>query len=316
MQEQYEVLKFAEHGGNCHIGQECVKGSLLIEWVKYHPIVPKEQMLQMIREIFWQIEQFERGREKQYYKAVNPYGIVVGEDGHVYLLDLKAKSNEGIIRKMKRHSIQSCFYPPPFWEYQEDEGKRVIYQAGKLFQFLLAELEVCPKIRKWEEWRLRNFIRRCLLDSRKKPYQNTKEMLMAYVRIQTKVLGSKSSLRRRISFFICLLILGITVKIPIIQEPERTKSEQKKKKIEVYYETEEKSIAYYLNAMRENAAYRDRQGWEEVKKLGEECLTLSRQQEETDAAQMTEVYQLLERAYIETGDWEGVKLWEIEKREE
>lgn len=130
-----------------------------------------------------------------------------------------------------------------------------------------------------------------------------------------------------------LLILGITFMVPTIlsqekstiqkQEvrvqsvPEKSDSENidmKNIQLETQDETEEKSIAYYLDAMRENAAYSDRQGWEEVKKLGQECLRVCRGQEKNDLELLKEVYRLLERSYIETGDWEGVKLWETEER--
>ena len=91
--ESYDVLRLIEHGQICYISSENVQGRTLARYLKYHPVMEKKEMFLLLKAIAEQLELIHRCRGNPCYQYVNPYSIILAEDGRVYFLDMKAETN-------------------------------------------------------------------------------------------------------------------------------------------------------------------------------------------------------------------------------
>ena len=90
--ESYDVLRLIEHGQICYISSENVQGRTLARYLKYHPVMEKKEMFLLLKAIAEQLELIHRCRGNPCYQYVNPYSIILAEDGRVYFLDMKAET--------------------------------------------------------------------------------------------------------------------------------------------------------------------------------------------------------------------------------
>lgn len=163
--EGYDVLRLIEHGQMCYISSEYVGGKVLAVWLKAHPNITKERLFSLIRNITNQLCMIHRCRIKPYYQYVNPYSVVVTEEGELYFLDLEAGSNEEQLRLMQRRAVREAFLPPGEAYYQKATLELDIYGLGKTIQYLLAVTKPIPALCKREERKFLRIISRCLNDN-------------------------------------------------------------------------------------------------------------------------------------------------------
>ena len=129
--EGYDVLRLIEHGQTCYISSEYAGGKVLAGWLKIHPNITKERLYLLIRDITNQLCMIHRCRKKPYYQFVNPYSIVITEEGEVYFLDLEAGSNEEQLRLMQKRAVREAFLPPEEPYYQKASLELDIYEIGR-----------------------------------------------------------------------------------------------------------------------------------------------------------------------------------------
>lgn len=60
--EGYDVLRLIEHGQSCYISSEYVKGCILAVWLRYHPNLSKDRLLEWIQDITRQLGLIHRCR--------------------------------------------------------------------------------------------------------------------------------------------------------------------------------------------------------------------------------------------------------------
>ncbi len=174
--EGYDVLRLIEHGQTCYISSEYIKGKILVSWLKMHPNLTKERLFLMIREITNQLCMIHKCRKKPYYQYVNPYSIVITEEGEVYFLDLEAGSNEERIRYMRKRAIREAFLPPQEAYYQKASMELDMYGLGKTIQYLLAMARPIPALNRREEKKYLKIISKCLNDHSRLSYRNVSEI--------------------------------------------------------------------------------------------------------------------------------------------
>ena len=80
VKEGYDVLRLIEHGQVCYISSEFVAGKPLAVWLKYHPRLPKEQLLGWILCMARQLEMLNAVMAEEYAKG--NYVIVGGDFNH------------------------------------------------------------------------------------------------------------------------------------------------------------------------------------------------------------------------------------------
>lgn len=174
--EGYDVLRLIEHGQSCYISSEYIEGRPLVWWLKYHPNISKEQLLAWMGRMAKQLANIHKCKKKSCYQYVNPYSIVVTEEGELYFLDLEAGTNEEIRKRMLRRDIREHFLPPGKSYYGKGSVSFDIYGLGKTFQYLLASVRVDPPLGRRETAKLKRIISKCQKYHSKYSYQSVQEI--------------------------------------------------------------------------------------------------------------------------------------------
>lgn len=183
MLKDYDVLRLIEHNRICYVSSDNVRGYPLVRWIKFHPYLSKGQMERWIQDIIRQLVQIHKCRGNPSYQYVNPYSIIVTEEGKLCFLDIGAVSNRDRIRMMHRRNIKDFFCLPDDM-YCENEENLDIYGFGKTVQYLLAFVEVEPEFTKKEEKRLRKMIERCINHNRRKRFHTISDVQKCLIELK------------------------------------------------------------------------------------------------------------------------------------
>ena len=213
--EEYDVLRLIEHGQTCYISSECVEGWILAGWLKSQPGISKGRLFALIRDLTGQLGMLHKCRKKPCYQYVNPYSIVVTEEGRLYFLDLEAGPNEKQLKFMQKRAVRECFLPAEEAYYQKASTGLDIYGAGKTIQYILSVTVPQPPLNRREERRFRNIISKCLKYQSKLAYQNAAEIRRNIPQYRKKIRHSHIS-RRKKAFMIggTALFLAAAWKFP------------------------------------------------------------------------------------------------------
>ena len=157
----YDVLRLIEHNRCCYVSTDVVKGCSLVQWVKYHPYLEKQQLNQWIHAFAQQLIQILKCRGNPCYQYVNPYSIIVSEDRKLCFLDMKSDSNQEVVKMMQRKNIREYFLPGGC-SYRDADEELDIYGLGKTIQYLLATAEIEPRLTRREERNIRKMITKCI----------------------------------------------------------------------------------------------------------------------------------------------------------
>lgn len=198
--EEYDVLRLIEHGQTCYISSECVEGWILAGWLKGQPGIPKGRLFALIRDLAGQLGLIHKCRKKPCYQYVNPYSIVVTEEGRLYFLDLEAGSNEKQLKFMQKRAVRECFLPAEEAYYQKASTGLDIYGAGKTIQYILSVTVPQPPLNRREERRFQNIISKCLKYQSKLAYQSAAEIRRNIPQYRKKIRHSR--IRRKKAFMI------------------------------------------------------------------------------------------------------------------
>lgn len=206
--EGYDVLRLIEHKSGCYVSSEYVKGSPLLRWLKYHPRIAKDTLFTWMHDMARQLEQFHKCRGHPCYQYVNPYSIIVTEEGALYFLDMGASANEEELKRMQRRAVREHFLPAGEAYYQKASVALDIYGLGRTFQYLLSESEPEPRLNKREIIKLQKIISKCLNGHSKKSFQKVSE-IHKFIPQYKPAKGKKSEIKR-------ILIPGMAAAVIII----------------------------------------------------------------------------------------------------
>ena len=102
----YAVLRFVDQNGWSYMVNDYAKGCSLMEYIKQGIRVEKETVFDWIRQLSKQLEQYYRcGNEDAAYGYVNPYAVIITEDGMLCLLDINEPENEELLKQMKKKKL-------------------------------------------------------------------------------------------------------------------------------------------------------------------------------------------------------------------
>lgn len=172
----YDVLKFIEHGGRCRPAMDYVPGELLLYRLKRCPEIEKPLLMDWLKQLLCQLEQFHRCRNNESYRYLNPYSVLVTQEDRLLLLDLEAESNEFVLRNLQKRAMRNHFVKPIVNMRDNSRITLDLYGYGKTIQFILANANVEPSLTKREENRLEKIIDKCLCENQKKQYENLSQI--------------------------------------------------------------------------------------------------------------------------------------------
>lgn len=176
MEEMYEVLKFIEHDAHCRQSMDCVRGTVLIGYLKEHTQIEKAVLFSWFRELAVSVDQYHRSRSRQNYRYLNPCSIIISDEGKLFLLDMEAPDNEPAMKRMQNRAVRSHFVKPVYEIGICRNNDADLFAYGRTIQFILAYTDAYPSINRREEICLSRIIDRCTGESRKK-YDNMRGIL-------------------------------------------------------------------------------------------------------------------------------------------
>ena len=216
MQEQteYEVWKLVENQGRCYASTDCVGGVTLAAYLKHHPVVPRELLLRWMKEIPRELEKFHRCRGNPCFQYVNPFGIIIGSEGTVHLLNLESGKQKELLKKMRRREVRESFQREDNKHYQRISMSDDIYSLGRTYQYVFAAADTAPPIRRRDRRRLQRIIAVCLSQDPgreterkfKKQYHNFQEISDQFSKIQSE---NKKISKKKLLFPILAAVLLI-----------------------------------------------------------------------------------------------------------
>ena len=242
--EGYDVLRLIEHGQICYISSEYIEGRPLVWWLKYHPNISKQQLLAWMGSMAKQLEKIHKCKKKPCYQYVNPYSMVVTEEGELYFLDLEAGANEGIRKRMLRRDIREHFLPSGDSYYGKGSIPLDIYGLGKTFQYLLASVRVDPPLGRRETAKLKKIISKCQRYNSKHSYQSVQEICKDLPIYQIPKEKRKQKKGKRIAaagILILLILFGKRYFLSAREPQEKIRKQEITKREETGGKTKEKA---------------------------------------------------------------------------
>lgn len=158
---EYAVLRFLEQNGYCHIVNDFIKGSSIMQYVKEETVISKQTLFMWMAELAHQMEQYYKCEEERAYGYVNPYAVIITEEG-VLLLDVDDQGNEEIVRRMQKKKIRVLFVRREYVLSQQMRAEDDWYGFGKMIQFMADRCCFDEKLTRKEERALRRITERCM----------------------------------------------------------------------------------------------------------------------------------------------------------
>ena len=174
--KMYEVLKFVEHGEYCRQSMDCVHGMLLIDCMRKEGRIDKAVLFAWFQQIAVCADQYERSGTGKNYKYLNPYGIVISDEGDVFFLNTESIENAEVMKQMQKRAVRSHFIKPIYEMETGGSREADLFGYGNTMRFLLAYMEVEPVLTGRETMRLSKVSGRCIGEARKK-YESFRQVL-------------------------------------------------------------------------------------------------------------------------------------------
>jgi len=153
-----------------------VAGELLIYRIRRCPDIEKQTLFRWFHQLLTQIEQYQKCKNQQCYRYVNPYSVLITQDEQILLLDLDAESNAFVLKNLQKRAMRNHFVKPVVHIKENTKISLDLYGYAKTIQFILAATHVAPSLTGWEKHRLVKLINRCLNENPKKQYEDLQQV--------------------------------------------------------------------------------------------------------------------------------------------
>lgn len=160
-QKEYEAICFREQGTNFKQSTDLVRGTLLIYYLRDHPKAGKDEVFAWFGQIGTNLERYHMCKSGQYYRFLNPYSILITEEGNLLLLDLNSPVNENVMKEMQQRSVRRHFLEPVVNMGAGSACEAEIFGFGRTIQFVFANITIVPEMTKREEKRFAKVIEKC-----------------------------------------------------------------------------------------------------------------------------------------------------------
>lgn len=158
---EYAVLRFVEQSGYCYMVHDLVQGHSIMEYAKEEVKLEKNAVSRILNSLTEQMEQFYKCEEQEAYGFVNPYALIVTEEGEVRLLDTEAEENRELLMKMRKKKVRVLFVSPEYVLSQKKRREDDLYGFGKSVQFVMDKCCARAAVSWREEKVLQKLYARC-----------------------------------------------------------------------------------------------------------------------------------------------------------
>lgn len=239
--KEYAVVYFLEQGGQCYKIDDVTEGSNLLQFIKEERLEKKEFYV-WFASLSEQLELYHKNA-KQGYGHVNPYAVIINKDGKAALLDVEAKENNELLKRMQKKNFRSLFVRKEYSIGQMPKPEDDVYGFGKLLLFLLEKGKFEAEFTVFERIKLKKIIERCTNKE-----ENTGKILKRIKR-ELQKMGTGSRHRRILGVKIIVLGTAVTTGLGFFVALNQFSTEKAKEEdvTEVVAETENsKATDIYL----------------------------------------------------------------------
>ena len=157
---EYAIVRFLEQGSLCYKIDDVTEGRNLLQYIKAEERIEKKKLFVWFISLAEQLELYHRNM-KQGYGHVNPYAVIINEEGKSVLLDIEAKENNELLKRMQKKNFRSLFV-----KKDNDFGEQVkpeddVFGFGKLLLFMMEKGKVETEFTGLEKIRLKKIIEKC-----------------------------------------------------------------------------------------------------------------------------------------------------------
>lgn len=201
LEKEYEVIRLIKQNSSCHIITDCARGRTLPEYIEECGQMEKLQLFSYLQQMIKQLGYLQGVRGVRTYCYSTPFCMIIKANDELALLDLNAKGNQYLVNQIGREDIRSCFF-------KKGNLYDVMFPVGKTIQYILAKVNVVPKLTKREEYKLKKIISKCLSDRSKKQYQKISDILYDIPKLEKKLEKRKKSERKRVKWIYPVVFLS------------------------------------------------------------------------------------------------------------
>lgn len=158
--KEYAIVRFFEQGGKCYKIDDVTEGSNLLQFMKDGERIEKREFFSWFTSLLEQLEFYHKSM-KQGYGHVNPYAVIISEEGKAVLLDIEAKENSELVKRMQKRNFRSLFVKDESSTMQIPKPEEDIFGVGKLLLFMMEKGKFEVAFTKTEKFRLKRIIEKC-----------------------------------------------------------------------------------------------------------------------------------------------------------
>ena len=158
--KEYAIVRFFEQGGKCYKIDDVAEGCNLMQFMKNEERIEKKELYSWFSSLSAQLELYHRSM-KQGYGHVNPYAEIINEEGKASLLDIEAKENSDLLKRMQKKSFRSLFVKKGSCDGQLPKPEDDVFGFGKLLLFLLEKGKFETEFTGIEKIKLKRIVEKC-----------------------------------------------------------------------------------------------------------------------------------------------------------
>lgn len=157
-EKEYTIIRFSKQGSQCHRIEDVAVGISLLQCVK-EMCVSKAIFYKWFSSLAEQLELYQKNA-KAPYGHVNPYAVIIDNEGVSSLLDVEAKENAELLKRMQKKSARIAFDKD--YVFLPTEAEEDIYGFGRLLLFVMEKAKFTEAFHYWEKIKLNRLVNKCV----------------------------------------------------------------------------------------------------------------------------------------------------------
>lgn len=159
--KEYAVVRFFQQGGKCYKIDDVTEGSNLLQIMKGEEEISKRELFAWFASLWEQLNYYHKCVNRG-YGYVNPYAVIINEEGKVSLLDIDSKENNELLKRMQKKNFRTLFVREGENTGQNSKPGDDYFGFGKLLLFMMEKGKFKTHFSKYERIKLNRLIEKCI----------------------------------------------------------------------------------------------------------------------------------------------------------